>query len=352
MSDLYQRSLKNRNQPMRATNRMLPPRAPTTAKSKPSNDILEEYYSPISWDNYFTKYEDITIPNTEDKFRVYISESKDKKNKSSDSDDECEDKTETVYICLHGGGYTAMTWALCTKHLKQHHRVIALDLRGHGDTTTQEDTDLSADTLVNDVVHVLNTMFHHQPMNFVLIGHSMGGAIAARTAASWRDLCPQDEKHQVTGLVVVDVVEGSALAALQHMHTFLEKRPQQFSSIEKAIKWSVSSNTIRTLESARVSIPTQVTKHSGKYVWRTDLEATEQYWKGWFTGLSEQFLSSPCYKMLLLAGTDRLDKPLTIAQMQGKFQMQIMGEVGHVIQEDKPKETANTIKGFSKRFGL
>ena len=29
--------------------------------------------------------------------------------------------------------------------------------------------------------------------------------------------------------------------------------------------------------------------------------------------------------MLVLAGTDRLDKELTIAQMQGKFQFEVMG---------------------------
>lgn len=38
--------------------------------------------------------------------------------------------------------------------------------------------------------------------------------------------------------------------------------------------------------------------------------------------------------MLLLAGTDRLDKALTIGQMQGKFQLELIPQVGHVIQED------------------
>ena len=41
------------------------------------------------------------------------------------------------------------------------------------------------------------------------------------------------------------------------------------------------------------------------------------YWEGWFKGLSKMFLSSRIPKLLLLAGIDRLDKELTIAQMQG-----------------------------------
>jgi protein phosphatase methylesterase 1 len=39
----------------------------------------------------------------------------------------------------------------------------------------------------------------------------------------------------------------------------------------------------------------------------------------WFKGLSGKFLGSRAGKLLLLAGTDRLDKPLMIGQMQGCF---------------------------------
>lgn len=54
-----------------------------------------------------------------------------------------------------------------------------------------------------------------------------------------------------------------------------------------------------------------------KYVWRIDLAKTEQHWFGWFKGLSTAFLNVPAPKMLLLAGVDRLDRELTVGQMQG-----------------------------------
>ena len=38
-------------------------------------------------------------------------------------------------------------------------------------------------------------------------------------------------------------------------------------------------------------------------------------------------------RLLVLAGTDRLDKELMIGQMQGKFQMEVVPGVGHMIQE-------------------
>lgn len=58
---------------------------------------------------------------------------------------------------------------------------------------------------------------------------------------------------------------------------------------------------------------------SSEYVWRIDLGQTEKYWSGWFKGLSNTFLNCPVPKMLLLAGIDRLDKDLTVGQMQGEL---------------------------------
>ncbi len=56
----------------------------------------------------------------------------------------------------------------------------------------------------------------------------MGGAIAAKAASKIKNL---------VGVVVVDVVEGTALAALSNMHSILERRPKSFHSIEAAIQW-------------------------------------------------------------------------------------------------------------------
>ena len=53
----------------------------------------------------------------------------------------------------------------------------------------------------------------------------------------------------------------------------------------------------------------------------------------WFTGLSSRFLAARTARLLVLAGTDRLDKELMIGQMQGKFQMVVVPGVGHMLHE-------------------
>ncbi len=74
--------------------------------------------------------------------------------------------------------------------------------------------------------------------------------------------------------------------------------------------------------------------------------ATKNYWEGWFKGLTECFLSVRVPKQLLLAGSDRMDKELTIAQMQGKFKLVVVDQVGHAIHEDKPKQVAEAFHSF------
>lgn len=109
----------------------------------------------------------------------------------------------------------------------------------------------------------------------------------------------------------------------------------------------VATGEIKNVNSARVAIPAQLRKNDDDtYIWRTNLDNTAQFWKGkclayyasnligWFENMSKLFLGCPVAKLLLLANTNRLDTELTIAQMQGKFQMIVLSNVGHTLQAD------------------
>lgn len=80
---------------------------------------------------------------------------------------------------------------------------------------------------------------------------------------------------------------------------------------------------------------------------------TEKFWQEWFDGLNADFLGFGKPKVLLLAAADRMDKELTIAQMQGKFKLVVLPpnlKVGHCLHEDEPKATAECFVGFLKSF--
>ncbi len=112
----------------------------------------------------------------------------------------------------------------------------------------------------------------------------------------------------------------------------LAARPGHFHTMGEAIEWAMRSGMCKNRDAAAVSLPSQlsweaedvslssegVETTAGKFVWRTPLEKSQPFWEGWYRGLSEEFLKVTCPKMLLLAGTDRLDKSLAIGQMQGE----------------------------------
>lgn len=175
-------------------------------------------------------------------------------------------------------------------------------------------------------------------------------------AAPCIDAAPllQKEGYTIAGVAALDIVEGTAVESLPLMKNILSKRPATFASVPSAIQWHLDSGSIRNPTSARVSVPSYVVPISaqekdGKQRWRTDLLATEPFWLGWYQGLSKRFLSSRCARMLVLAGQERLDNDLIVGQMQGKFQLEVMTDVGHFLHEDDPVALATMLVNFARR---
>lgn len=455
-------------------------------------------YSPVSWSDYFDEIHDITSkeashlldPSSCDSlkledyssFRVYLrnfqqpfAPKRTLGHKITDASQLEEISNADLnkilqvptLVLLHGGGYSGLTWAPFTRHIEQicQCRILAIDLRAHGDTKTENDEQMDLDTLVKDVIAV--TQVVHRICGFIempkliLVGHSMGGTIAVKSAVKCNQYLPS-----LAGIVVIDVVEGTAKDALPLMMSVLKTRPSKFTTLNNAIEWSVRSGMTKSSESARVSMPgnlinietghlavhdvpleeakkenysmivrhkfhfdiedvlststsntrmapptdlplpprvsalrhglpqsvqggrsrtvaevtcdleendrsdaaldkkthtdetqdlkdgegckrTPDVKNSSGYCWRANLSKTQPHWNGWFDGLSANLLNAPVQgKFLLLAGIDRLDKTLTIGQMQGKFMMKVLPKCGHAVHEDVPAQVAAEIGQF------
>ena len=451
-------------------------------------------YSPVPWHHYFDEAHDVKVDPThcnnndsssndrlQNSFRVYLRNFKppyasNRKLGTKLDASQCDSTQEEFHqnsqiptlVALHGGGYSALTWAQFTRYIERHcHcRILAIDLRGHGDTQTSADDLMDADTLVADVIQITHAVhklcgFPETP-KLILIGHSMGGAIAVKCSAKCAESLPS-----LAGFVIIDVVEGTAKDALPLMMSVIRTRPTKFPTLSNAIEWSVRSGMAKNAEAARVSMPgnllniasghlsihdialgdetesSSIEKHKfhisienllasrnhnqtslpkglplpprikalrggsfsenrpplegtrpssptavgiiseadtsfeecqtspatsdsdrldsdgytkppeldqAGYCWRTDLAKTQPFWNGWFDGLSQQLLDAPVQgKFLLLAGIDRLDKTLTIGQMQGKFMMKVLPKCGHAVHEDVPEQVASVIGQFLVR---
>ncbi|KAL8737806.1 MAG: hypothetical protein Q9181_001340 [Wetmoreana brouardii] len=275
---------------------------------------------------------------------------------------------KALFVLHHGAGSSGLSFALLALELRKllpDIGVLSVEARGHGETVVKTPGgqikggphNLSLEILSTDLLNVIKLVQAKlewpQIPDIVLVGHSLGGPVV--TDVALKGVLGKS----VLGYGVFDVVEGSAMEALQKMNMYLATRPKSFPSLASGIEWHTRSRTLRNSTSARVSVPSLLFRkadtgasHQAEqpWLWRTDLSATEQYWGNWFTGLSKKFLEAKGGKLLILAGTDRLDKELMVGQMQGKYQLQVFPDAGHFIQEDQPQKTAMILADFYRRY--
>ncbi len=100
-------------------------------------------------------------------------------------------------VLIHGFGGNRDAWAELSKRMKKEHTVVSVDLPGHGDsssiTVPLKEGAADLDSIGSEIVKLIHKL-KIEPV--VLVGHSIGGAIAVRVALA---------DPQITrGIILVD----------------------------------------------------------------------------------------------------------------------------------------------------
>ena len=111
-------------------------------------------------------------------------------------------------LLLHGGALTAQTWDYVCVGLRSEFRLIALDMRGHGESSWSDD--YSIGRLAADAAQTAAAL--GLPRLHVA-GMSLGGVVAAELALTTTDL--------VRSLAMVDVAPGVEFDGTARMRGFL-----------------------------------------------------------------------------------------------------------------------------------
>ncbi len=131
---------------------------------------------------------------------------------------------EPTVILLHGLASTRRIWDLVVPHLSREHKVIAFDLRGHGETEKPDDG-YTLEEFAEDVDELMRRYGVTRP---ILVGHSAGANVALHQAVTRRN---------ARGVVLVDggLVEVHAHLSWEDAATRMAP-PLDASQIEKVVR--------------------------------------------------------------------------------------------------------------------
>jgi pimeloyl-ACP methyl ester carboxylesterase len=214
-------------------------------------------------------------------------------------------------------------WSATLDHLQRQRRVVAFDFSGHGRSPGAVGT-YSIGELAKDVGAVADVS---QLDSFVLVGHSLGAAVAAEYAGS--------HAARVKALVLVDAppAPGSIPPGqLQQLHAAVARDP--FAVIEQF--W-----TQQMLIDTRAEVKQRLLAGLRAMTRRTAAELTDAALDH---DARPPLLRYPGPKFAIV--TARNDMPLSLHNAVPGFRHAVIRGTGHWIHLDNPAEFNKTLDGF------
>jgi esterase len=245
-------------------------------------------------------------------------------------------------VFLHGAGLTAHTWDVTCLEIRDRYHCLALDLRGHGDTSWDPDADYSFGAMGRDIAMLIDSFKLHRP---VLIGHSMGGLAALTFAAQSGDA--------LTGLVLVDTVLRPSGKGGGQIRSFMTATTE-LDSVEEFVELALEFNPRRDRSLLRLSIRQNLRQlPNGRFTWKYDRRAvfgrdpveSERF----RNTMAEQVRAISCPVLVIRGEDSRLVTSEDAAALAASFRRgdwkQVAG-AGHTVQGDNPLGLVAILRDF------
>jgi esterase len=255
-------------------------------------------------------------------------------------------------ILLHGLGSQAHTWDTFGNKITSSFRVVAPDLRGHGESGHSE-LGYALASFTGDIKALARAI--NLP-SFDLIGHSLGALIAIEFAAEHPGL--------VNRLILEDGGPGMDTDAARGASIGNFTRPLAFDTVESASSWLQSQNPrLGTRSDEEME---QMVKHrmkenwTGRWIFRHD---PELYWIvddaiGWSKEDSKQvwerLASISCPTLVLRGEESNLLSSEAAGRITAAIPNATLVEIpgaGHSIHSDAPDLFREAVLGFLEENG-
>jgi esterase len=129
-------------------------------------------------------------------------------------------------VCVHGYTSSAEAFNALARRLQHRRRLIAMDVRGHGESAWAPAGTYRYEDQVTDLASLADYLHLER---FTLIGTSMGGLIAMAYAGT--------NAERLAGLVINDIGPDLEAAGVQRIMQMVGERPERFATLEDAMAY-------------------------------------------------------------------------------------------------------------------
>jgi pimeloyl-ACP methyl ester carboxylesterase len=248
-------------------------------------------------------------------------------------------------LLIHGFGTSTYTWRHVAPELALNHRVIAVDLKGFG----QSDKPFDERYSVNDQAELLAQLIEDQNLrDLTIVGHSFGGGVALRLVL--------DHDKRLEGRIKKLVLLDS-IAYPQHIPMFFRLLDVPIVShlgvrmVPPTVQTRVALQIAyfdddkidpEEVETYAAPLRTAAGKHaiiySARQIVPDDLDT-----------IAESYKSITLPTLILWCDHDRivpLDIGLKLRRTLPNSSLRLVPECGHMPQEEQPETTLRLIEGF------
>jgi pimeloyl-ACP methyl ester carboxylesterase len=258
-------------------------------------------------------------------------------------------------LLLHGGLQQAHSWDIVAVALKQGYHVVALDLRGHGDSDWSQEADYGYAAHASDVQGLIE---HLGWERYVLMGMSLGGLASIDLAAS---AAPLD------ALVLVDVGPELNASGAGRIAEF-GRASAGLQSIEEYIEKAMAYNPRRSPALLRYSLTHSLKqREDGSWGWKydksiagkrretADASNDEQMIRGYLSDLWQRITAIACPTLVVRGGDSEVFLEKTGRRMQETMPdctFVTVPDAGHTVPQDNPAAFLAAIIPFLQEHGL
>ncbi len=139
---------------------------------------------------------------------------------------DCGGDSRPALICLHGLSGNAHNFDAPALHLTGRYRVVALDIRGRGDSEWGPPMDYNSQVYVNDLKEFLDALGVERA---TLVGTSMGGIVSMMFAGGY--------PARVERLVLNDIGPEIDPAGLQRIAEYISQAPERFDDLSQVASY-------------------------------------------------------------------------------------------------------------------